>query len=124
MDKSVKILLFAVLGIVVFQGLYTLLFSHSLLKDAVNDIKGVKSDLRLVSDSLSASRRQIGSIQQNLDNSHVKMDLIKSQVEILYLDYHNDEAKSRVKRDSLKTELKIQEHYIDSLKNELDALDK
>jgi hypothetical protein len=124
MDKSVKILLYAVLGIVVLQGLYTLLFSHSLLKDAVNDIKGVKADLRGISDSLSSSQRQIGSIQQNLDRSHMKMDLMKSQVEILYLDYHNDETKSRVKRDSLKTELKIQEQYIDSLKTELDALDK
>src|SRR4051794_4579896 len=115
MDKSVKILLYIVLGVVVFQGVFTLFFSHSLLKDAVGDIKSVKADLKNISDSLSSSRKQIGSIMQNLDNNQTKMNLIKGQVEILYLDYHNDEAKSKVKRDSLKVELHKQEQYIDSL---------
>ena len=124
MDKSVKILLYIVLGVVVFQGLFTLFFSHSLLRDAVNDIKGIKSDLRVVSDSLSASRKQIGSIMSNLDLNQARINLMKSQVEILYLDYHSDETKSKVKRDSIKTELHKEEEYIDSLKNQLDDLDK
>jgi hypothetical protein len=124
MDKSVKILLYVIMGIVVFQGLFTLFFSYSLLKDAVNDIKSVKSDLRNISDSLSSSRKQIGSIMDNLNRNQAKVNLMKSQVEILYLDYHSDEAKSKVKRDSLKTELHKEEEYIDSLKNQLDGLDK
>ena len=97
MDKSTKIILYVVLGIVLFQGLYTLFFSHSLLKDALNDIKSVKSDLHVISDSLISSKNQVGSIMQNLDKNQTKMDLMKSQVEVLYLDYHNGEAKSKIK---------------------------
>ncbi len=122
MDKSVKIILYVVLGIVAFQGLFNLFFSHSLLKDAVKDIKDIQSDLKVVSDSLVSSKRQIGNIMLNLDKSETKIDLMKSQVEVLYLDYHNEEERSRIKRDSLKTELLDEEKTINDLKKQLDAL--
>jgi hypothetical protein len=122
MDKSTKIILYVVLGIVLFQGLYTLFFGHSLLKDALNDIKSVKSDLHVISDSLISSKNQVGSIMQNLDKNQTKMDLMKSQVEVLYLDYHNGEAKSKIKRDSIKTELSDEEKNINDLKKQLDEL--
>ena len=124
MDKSTKVLLYIILAIVLGIGVFNIFFSHSLLKEAANDIKNVKSDLKVISDSLSASRKEIGSITQNLNNNQTKMNLMKSQVEVLYLDYHNGEAKSKVKRDSLKTELSKEEENIDSLKNQLDGLDK
>ena len=122
MDKSIKILLYIVLGVVVCQGLFNLFFSHSLLKDALNDIKGIKSDLGVISDSLTSSKKQIGSIMNNLDNSHAKISLMKSQVEILYLNYHSDEEKSKIKRDSIMAELKDEEKVINELKSQLDKL--
>jgi hypothetical protein len=122
MDKSVRILLYVVLGVVLVQGVFTLFFSHSLLKDAVNDIKSVKTDLKTISDSLVSSKKQIGNIMQNLDKGQTKIDLMKSQVEVLYLDYHNDDERSRVKRDSLKTELVDEEKTINDLKKQLDEL--
>ena len=122
MDKSIKPLLYLVLGVIVVQGLFTLFFSHSLLKDALNEVKGVKSDLKVISDSLTSSKNQINTITQNLDKNQTKMDLVKSQVEVLYLDYHNDEEKSKVKRDSIKSELSDEEKNINDLKKQLDEL--
>ncbi len=122
MDKSIKILLYIVLGVVVFQGLFTLFFSHSQLKDALNEIKEVKSNLKVISDSLVSSKKQIGAIMNNLDNSQTKMDLMKNQVDVLYLDYHANETKSGIERKIINTELKEAEKVIDDLKNQLDEL--
>jgi hypothetical protein len=122
MEKSVKILLYVVLGVVLFQGLFNLFFSHSLLKDAVGEIKSVKSDLKVISDSLASSRKQIASMVKNLDENKERIDLMKSEVEILYLDYRKDETKFRLKNDSLSKELKEEEEYLKKLKLELDQL--
>jgi hypothetical protein len=124
MNKSAQILIYIVLGVVTFHTGYNLLFTHSKLKDAVNEIKDVRSDLKRVSDSLSLSRNRISEVIRNLNENEARVNLMKSEVEILYLDYHNDGAKSKVKRDSIKTELSKEENNIDDLKNELDKLDK
>lgn len=122
MEKSFKILLYVVIGVVVLQALFNLFFSHSLLKDAVGEIKNVKSDLKIISDSLTSSRKQIASMVKSLDENQKKINLMKSEVEILYLDYRKDETRFRVKTDSLKKELNEEEEYLRKLKLELDQL--
>jgi hypothetical protein len=123
MNRSTQILIYLVLGIVTFHTGYNLIFTHSKLKDAVDEIKNVKADLKRVSDSLSFARGRIGEVIQNLNENEARVSLMKSEVEVLYLDYHNDEAKSKIKRDSIKTELGKEEQNIDDLKNELDKID-
>lgn len=123
MNKSVQIAIYLVLGVVSFHTGYNLLFTHSKLRDAVDEIKEVRSDLKRVSDSLNLSRARIGEVIQNLNENEARVNLMKSEVEILYLDYKNDDAKSKVKRDSIKIELNKEEQNIDDLKNELDKLE-
>jgi peptidoglycan hydrolase CwlO-like protein len=123
MNKSTQILIYLVLGIVTFHTGYNLFFTHSKLSDALDEIKNVKADLNRVSDSLSFARGRIGEVLQNLNENEARVNLMKSEVEVLYLDYHNDEAKSKIKRDSIKTELGKEEQNIDDLKNELDKID-
>lgn len=119
MEKSTRILLYAILGVVLFHGLYNLFFSHSRLKDAVNEIKGVKADLKMVSDSLAASRKKLGEIVQNLNENQDKINLMRKGVEILYLDYQRDGAASNAERTALKKQLNEEEKYLDSLRKEL-----
>ena len=120
MNKATQIAIYLVLSIVTIHTGYNLLFTHSKLKEAIDEIQSVKSDLKHISDSLSLSRNRIGEVIQNLNENETRVNLMKSEVEILYLDYHNDEAKSKIKRDSIKTELTKEEDHIDSLKNQLD----
>jgi peptidoglycan hydrolase CwlO-like protein len=124
MNKITQLALFAVLVIVLIHALYNLFFSHSKLKDAVNEIKSVKTDLKMVSDSLSSSRKQIGQVLQNLDDSQKKISLMKKEVEILYLDYQRDDAVSNAERKELQKQLTAEEKYLDSLKTELEKLDQ
>jgi hypothetical protein len=90
----------------------------------VDEIKDVRADLKRVSDSLSLSRNRISEVIRNLNENEARVNLMKSEVEILYLDYHNDGAKSKVKRDSLKTELIKEEQEIIDLRDELNKFDK
>jgi chromosome segregation ATPase len=92
------------------------------LKDAVSDIKGVKSDLKNISDSLSSSRKQISSIVQNLDDSQTRINLITNRVGVLYLDYKKDDSKFRAKTDSITRRLHDEEKSADSLSRELEQL--
>jgi hypothetical protein len=48
---------------------------------------------------------------------------MKKEVEILYLDYHKDDAKSTAEAKVLKGQLNDAEQELDSLKNKLGQLD-
>ena len=124
MNKATQLSIYAVLAVVLFHAMFNLFFSHSRLKDAVKEIKGVKSDLKMVADSLSSSRKQLTGVLENLDANQAKMNLMKKEVEILFLDYKKDDAVSNAERQNLKKQLSAEERYLDSLKVELEKLDK
>lgn len=88
------------------------------LKNAVQAIEAIHGELGVARDSLNSAQSTVRQLAERLHQSEVQLHLIRSQVEVVDLNYKKDRAENWKKLQELKRQLKEKEAAIALLREE------
>src|ERR1043165_9051184 len=110
MDKSIKIILFLIIGIVIVSAAATL-FNNSNIRDMRADLKNAKANTDAAINELRNSQMKLDSIKADMRNFSAYISNIHKAVEI-------DEYNKQLDDEDNTKKQKILEKKIDSLEQE------
>lgn len=116
MDKSLKIILFIVLGFVVFHLIFDIFGSHSNIKTVISNLKKSQLNIDSALNEIKSSQEKLKNMQEDLNKFSFYIKDIQGRVELndlekKIIDKHFDKKKDSLQRliDISKKELHLTE---------------
>jgi septal ring factor EnvC (AmiA/AmiB activator) len=106
MDKSLKIILFIVLGFVVFHLFFDIFGSHSNIKTVISNLKKSQANIDSALNEIKNSQDKLKSMQEDLNKFSLYVKDIQGRVALNDNEKKKAEAISLQERDSLKALIK------------------
>jgi SMC interacting uncharacterized protein involved in chromosome segregation len=106
MDKPLKIVIYVVLGLVVFHLVFDLFNTRSNIKAVIKNLEQSRKNIDSALNEIKFSQEKLKSMQEDLDKFSLYVKDIQGRVELNDIVKQKEEARSIKERDSLKALIK------------------
>ncbi|MFZ6010499.1 MAG: hypothetical protein ACOYXT_09140 [Bacteroidota bacterium] len=115
MNRPLKFLLFAIIGLLALQFVISIFFVSPRLKASLQKLEEAQMDLDSARREVQFSRQRIDSIQLSLLKYNNYLLAIQGHVEVLYKDRELREVKFKASRDSILREMQQLRSKVDTI---------
>jgi len=116
MDKPLRIVIYVVLGLVVFHLVFDLFNSKSNIKAVIQNLEKSRANVDSALNEIRISQDKLKSMQEDLDKFSLYIKDIQGRVELNDMEKILDDKKYKLKKDSIRG-------LIDKMKEELQITD-
>ena len=106
MDKPLRIIIFIVLGLVVFHLVFDLFNTRSNLKAVIKNLEKSRANIDSALNEIKFSQGKLKTMQDDLDKFSLYIKDIQGRVELSDMEKKKAEARTLKERDSLKALIK------------------
>lgn len=106
MDKPLRIVIFVVLGLVVFHLVFDLFNTRSNIKTVIKNLEKSREKVDSALNEIKFSQEKLKTMQEDLDKFSLYVKDIQGRVELNDNEKKKKEAKNQIELDSLKARIK------------------